>query len=151
MPGLLRLIGDDPARRGRAVDEIAHLLVRRYSFTSDVPPKVREAAARIICSAPAQVFRDFYPDLMAHDGFAALAALRDIPTLVMVGGHDLVTPLAHSEAIAMVLPSAELVVLPDTGHSLMVERPLSVNAALRRLLRRVTRPEPAPRELSAAV
>ncbi|WP_432924066.1 alpha/beta fold hydrolase [Microbispora sp. CA-135349] len=149
LPGLLRLLGDDPARRGRAVEEIVHLLVRRYSFTSDVPASVRDAAARVICSAPAQVFRDFYPALMAHNGFAALGALRDIPTLVMVGGADLVTPVAHSEAIAAALPSARLVVLPETGHSLMLERPGSVNSALGRLLRRVTRPEPALRELSA--
>ncbi|GLX03410.1 hypothetical protein [Microbispora sp. NBRC 16548] len=59
------------------------------------------------------------------------------------------TPVGHSEAIACALPSARLVVLPS-GHNLMLERPLGVNAALGRLLRLVTRPEPALRELSAA-
>lgn len=146
----IRLLGDDPARRGRhAVDEIVHLLVRHYSFTSQVPSSAREAAVRVICSAPAQVFRDFYPALMAYDGFAALAALREIPTLIMAGRDDLVTPIGHSEAIACALPSARLVVLPS-GHNLMLERPLGVNAALGRLLRLVTRPEPALRGLSAA-
>ncbi|WP_169980041.1 MULTISPECIES: alpha/beta fold hydrolase [unclassified Microbispora] len=150
VPALLRLLGDDPPRPGRhAVDEIVHLLVRRYSFTSQAPSDVREAAVRLICSAPAQVFRDFYPALMAYDGFAALAALREIPTLILAGGDDLVTPAGHSEAIARALPSARLVVLPETGHNLMLERPLSVNAALGRLLRLVARPEPALRELSA--
>ncbi|WP_182901472.1 alpha/beta fold hydrolase [Microbispora sp. H10830] len=150
VPALLRLLGDDPARHGRhAVDEIVHLLVRHYSFTSQVPSSVREAAVRVICSAPAQVFRDFYPALMAYDGFAALAALREIPTLIMAGRDDLVTPVGHSEAIACALPSARLVVLPS-GHNLMLERPLGVNAALGRLLRLVTRPQPALREVSAA-
>lgn len=143
VPGLLRLLGDGPDGRGRhALEAVVHLLVQRYSFASEMPPSVREAAARTICSAPAQVFKDFYPSLLAYDGFGALPALREVPTLIMVGGDDLVTPVAHSEAIATALPSAQLIVLPDTGHSVMLERPLSVNAALGRLLRRVTRPEP---------
>ncbi|MEU7877740.1 alpha/beta fold hydrolase [Microbispora bryophytorum] len=151
VPALLRLLGDDPARPGRpAVDEVVQLLVRRYSYASQVPSSVREAAVRVICSAPAQVFRDFYPALTAYDGFAALAALREIPILVMVGRDDLVTPVGHSEAIAGALSSARLVVLPKTGHNLMLERPLVVNTALGRLLRLVTRPGPALRELPAA-
>jgi len=38
------------------------------------------------------------------------------------------------------VPGAELVVLPDAGHLVMLERPQEVNAALRALVRRTTTP-----------
>ncbi|MGW5260828.1 alpha/beta fold hydrolase [Microbispora sp. NPDC004025] len=142
------------AGRGRhIVDALLRAMVLHYSFASAVPADVRLAATRIISSASVGVVRDFYPALMAHDEFAALAVLRAVPTLIMVGGDDLVTPAPHSAAIAAALPSAEFAVLPGTGHAAMLERPLSVNAALGRLVRRVprrgARPERSAREPAA--
>ena len=43
------------------------------------------------------------------------------PTLVTVGRHDWVTPVSSSEAIAGLLPHAELVIFENSGHSPQVE------------------------------
>ncbi|HVM09018.1 MAG TPA: alpha/beta hydrolase [Acidimicrobiales bacterium] len=46
----------------------------------------------------------------------------DVPTLVIVGEQD--TPfLGHSQRMAEAMPRAELVVLPDAGHSPQFENP----------------------------
>ncbi|MEN3534267.1 alpha/beta hydrolase [Microbispora sp. ZYX-F-249] len=145
--------GATAGRGHHTFDALLRALVLHYSFASAVPTEVRGAAARIIRSASVGVVRDFYPALMAHDEFAALAVLRAVPTLIMVGEGDLVTPAPHSAAIAAALPSAEFAVLPGTGHAVMLERPLSVNTALGRLMRRVpregARPERSAREPAA--
>jgi pimeloyl-ACP methyl ester carboxylesterase len=66
-----------------------------------------------------------------------LAPLRAIPTLVMVGEQDVLTPPSHSEAIASALPDARLVVVHGSGHMLLLEAPEVVTEALRSLIEQV--------------
>ena len=62
-----------------------------------------------------------------------------IPTIVVAGGHDLMTPIAHAERIETALPlSLGLRVDPDAGHMTPLESPQLVNAALRELAAAVT-------------
>lgn len=64
----------------------------------------------------------FRPTLEEHDRDAALAAFATIPTAVLVGTQDRLTPVASARRINRALPSAQLHVLPDAGHMLPVER-----------------------------
>jgi pimeloyl-ACP methyl ester carboxylesterase len=64
----------------------------------------------------------FRATLNAHERAAALATFADIPTAVLVGTKDRLTPVAASRRIHEALPSAELTVLPGAGHMLPVER-----------------------------
>jgi pimeloyl-ACP methyl ester carboxylesterase len=45
------------------------------------------------------------------------------PTLVLWGERDRITPVAHARVWETELPDAELVLVPDAGHSLPLERP----------------------------
>lgn len=49
-------------------------------------------------------------------------------------GDDVATVPAKARQIASVLPDAQLVVIPDAGHSSTVENPAAVNAAIPRFL-----------------
>jgi pimeloyl-ACP methyl ester carboxylesterase len=80
------------------------------------------------------VVSDFYPTLMAHDGALGLMNLRECRVLVVGAGHDALTPLSHSEAIAAALPDAELIVVEDGGHLLMLEHPDAVTKPLSALV-----------------
>jgi pimeloyl-ACP methyl ester carboxylesterase len=62
----------------------------------------------------------------------------------MVGDRDRLTPTDHSRAIMERLPDAEFVVVPSTGHMVMLERPSLVNLHLRTLCNRVLRSINAP-------
>lgn len=139
-PGLLRVMGSqaDLVERGRrATADLFTGLVKRYSFGSDdVDPPVARFAERLIESTPIDVVAEFYPAFTAHEKGEALAVLDGLPALVLAGEKDLLTPSAHSEEIAERLPGAELVVLPDTGHLVLFERPDTVNAALAALIAR---------------
>jgi 3-oxoadipate enol-lactonase len=62
----------------------------------------------------------------------ATALLRDInvPTLVMVGEEDGVTPPSESEQMRAQLGNAHLVRIPEAGHLACMENPMAFNAAL---------------------
>ncbi len=75
-------------------------------------------------------------DLAACNAFrAAPDAVRalTIPTLVMAGKRDRMTPLKATRALAAEIPGAQLVVL-DVGHSMMSEAPRATLEALRDFL-----------------
>jgi pimeloyl-ACP methyl ester carboxylesterase len=68
------------------------------------------------------------------DSHADLARVR-VPTLVMCGRQDPVTPLADHEAMAACVPGAQLQVIESCGHLSTIEQPDAVTAALTRWLR----------------
>lgn len=51
----------------------------------------------------------------------------DVPTLVVVGNQDILTPRGDSEEIAELIPDAELVVISGAAHGLMVEHATTYN------------------------
>ena len=127
-------------RTRRIGSDIAWLLTRRYSFGSpDVSPALVEYVGQMIAATPVDVLADFYPALVGYDKLAALPVLRPIPTLIMVGDKDLLTPVEHSRAMAAELPDAELVVVAGAGHLAMMERDALVNLHLRAFLHRAAR------------
>ena len=48
-----------------------------------------------------------------------------VPTLVLVGEEDVVTPPAEAQAMADAIPGARLDVIPDAGHLAPYENPPS--------------------------
>ncbi|XVQ86588.1 alpha/beta fold hydrolase [Microbispora siamensis] len=94
-----------------------------------------------------EVMAGFFRDFRVHDKFAALKALRQTRTLVMVGERDRLTPLAHSLRIAEALPDARFVRIPGAGHMIGFERPGLVRRELTGLIERAvpgSAPGPAP-------
>jgi len=79
----------------------------------------------------------------ALEGMARRADRTDIlasitvPTLVMVGEDDQVTPLEVAGHMAELIPNAELVVIPAAGHLPPIETPEAVNDTLRGFWERV--------------
>jgi len=60
---------------------------------------------------------------------AMLATLK-VPTLVISGAADLATPPSIARIIAAKIPNAELVVAPESGHSIYWEEPEVFNRAV---------------------
>ncbi|MEU9094646.1 alpha/beta fold hydrolase [Streptomyces sp. NPDC087901] len=138
LPGVLKALGSQAelVERGRrATADLFAGLIKRYSFGSrDVDPAVERFAERLIESTPIDVVAEFYPAFAEHDKSNALPLFRDVPVLILAGDKDLVTPSSHSEAIADQLPDAELVIVPDAGHLVMLEHPETVTDRLADLL-----------------
>jgi pimeloyl-ACP methyl ester carboxylesterase len=68
---------------------------------------------------------------------ALLATLGGLPTLVMVGESDSVTPPETAKLMAQAIPGARLAVIPGAGHLSPVEQPDAVLTELREFLKAV--------------
>ncbi|MFD5230688.1 alpha/beta fold hydrolase [Streptomyces qaidamensis] len=140
LPGVLKALGQraELVEKGRrATADLFAGIIKRYSFASrDVDPAVARFAERMIESTPIDVVAEYYPAFNDHDKTEALVHFADLPVLVLAGVQDLVTPSEHSEAIADLLPDAELVLVPDAGHLVMLEHPEVVTDRLADLLTR---------------
>ena len=66
-----------------------------------------------------------------------------VPTLVMVGSQDILTPIGDSELLHELIEPAELVIVPSAAHGFMVEHAGSFNRVLRRFLDGVVADHPA--------
>jgi pimeloyl-ACP methyl ester carboxylesterase len=126
-------------RTRRIGSDLEQLMVKRYSYATDVPPELVRFTAAMIAATPIDVVSRFLPGFDDHDKAEALAALDGIEALVLSGADDLLTPLDHSEAIVRRLPGAEHVVVPDAGHMVMLEHPDVVDLYLGELLDRAAR------------
>lgn len=107
LAGLLpRLVA--PAARPESRDLLAAVAARQ-------PPAAVAGALRALAGRP-----DRTPDL---------AAVR-VPTVVIVGDEDAVTPPAAARVIAGGIPGASLVTIPGAGHMSALEAPGAFAAAL---------------------
>jgi pimeloyl-ACP methyl ester carboxylesterase len=61
-----------------------------------------------------------------------------VPTLVLVGSQDILTPQADSEEIAELIPDAELAIVQGGAHGFMVEHFGAFNKLVLEFLERVT-------------
>ena len=75
-------------------------------------------------------------DFQAVNAFDVRARLSEIrtPTLVIVGEHDVMTPVKYAGYLQQHIPNAELVVVPGAGHMAMIERPAAVSVAIEQFL-----------------
>jgi pimeloyl-ACP methyl ester carboxylesterase len=70
------------------------------------------------------------------DMIGLLPTIR-VPTLIIVGEHDVISPPAEMKSIAEAISGAVFAVIPDAGHMTTMERPEAVNAALVRFVKLV--------------
>ena len=69
------------------------------------------------------------------DSIGDLATI-DVPTAVIVGEADAITPLANAKTMYDAIPGATLSVIPDAGHLANLEAPEAFERAIRDWLRR---------------
>jgi pimeloyl-ACP methyl ester carboxylesterase len=126
--------------RGRgAARSVLSPILQAASFGDEkVSPTVVAFTEKMMHDTPIETLVEFLHALEVHDETAALTTLAKVPTVIACGGHDLLTPLANSEAMAAVLPKSELVVAPGAGHMVQLEQPEIINEALVHLVERAT-------------
>jgi len=75
----------------------------------------------------------------SHQELVELLPTIEVPTLVMVGNQDILTPRGDSEDLAATIPTAELVVISGAAHGFMVEHASTFNRVLLEFLGRAER------------
>ncbi|MGV9560624.1 alpha/beta fold hydrolase [Streptomyces sp. NPDC003401] len=116
------------------VTPLARRILRYATMGAGSAPHMVEACARIVHACPRRVRHAWSNVLDLLDLDHAVRELR-VPTAVIVGSADRMTPPVHAHRLAEALPvCAGLTVLPGVGHMTPVEAPEAVTGAIRDLV-----------------
>ncbi len=122
----------------RFSNPLTHALIRYVAFGPTASPAQIAFYERMLIASPPDARASIGIALSELELYDALPRLT-VPTLVLAGERDRLTPPSHARRIAEMLPQLErLIVLPDTGHMAPLERPREVTVALVALAGRVT-------------
>lgn len=106
-------------------NDLAFLLAR-ITFGQESSPRKVAFTGKLTSEVPVRVSAGLMLEIVRFDAVDVLPSIR-LPTTVVVGGHDLMTPPSQAGYLASHIEGAELVVLPGCGHMLMLERPEDLN------------------------
>lgn len=136
------------SRAFRALGRTARVAERAYSSSSDLSYLITRDVGLNHGASPAQVafveqlILDCPTDVMAALGpmFTSLdlrdaARLLKVPTIVMVGSKDRLTPPAQARKLADLLVDSRLIEIPDVGHTSFLEAHEAVNQHIRSFAR----------------
>jgi pimeloyl-ACP methyl ester carboxylesterase len=125
MPRILELLRDQPPA-GRS-------LVASLAYSPATLPGTVTHADRLLAETPPPVV---FADFVACDRFDVRERLPTlaVPTLVIVGRDDRLTPPKLAAALTAAIGGAHLAEVPDAGHYPQLEQPAAVNALVRSFL-----------------
>jgi pimeloyl-ACP methyl ester carboxylesterase len=149
VPGLPSAVGGELAQRlvavlgrgHRTVDgvrrighSIALVATDELAFGDGVPASYVEFVDEMLSATPFEVVAEFFPTFSTLDKFAAVAALSAVPTSIVCGTEDKLTPIGHSRKLHVEIAGSTLVECEGAGHMVIMERHEEVDAELDRLL-----------------
>jgi pimeloyl-ACP methyl ester carboxylesterase len=133
-----RLAGRAPASRLRARvmarrSGLAFLVAEASNFGPHASPSLIDHVVSVAAEARPEVWSRLMASLMDMNLTEALTNIA-VPSLVIVGDVDRLTPPLAAEAMARRLPDPKVVVLEGAGHCAMLERHAQFNAVVERFL-----------------
>lgn len=114
----------NPATLPHALQAIAEM-----AFSPVVEPRVKQLAMQRMAATRSTVLNGDFIACNQFDVMDRLAKIR-VPTLVVCGADDHMTPLRYSEHLVSSIKRAELIIVPDAGHMVMIEKPKEVASAI---------------------
>jgi pimeloyl-ACP methyl ester carboxylesterase len=141
-PAVPMAVSEDLLAAAERNDHIAYELINGWSFAAGSQLGGNQVPGMWMVGNSMRLMercRDgvLWTDLTAcnryANGLAAAARVR-CPTLVIMGARDIMAPPRNAQALIAALDGVQSVTLPETGHSLMAERPDAVLDALRTFL-----------------
>lgn len=132
---------ENKVKRAAAID-----FVRANGVDAFLGPFLKEAVAEASAleflrrvaskSSPEAVMACLAALAARPDAVPGLSKIK-VPTAVLVGSQDKITPLPLSEAMRSRIPGAELHIIPDAGHFSNAENPEAFNERLVSFLKRL--------------
>jgi 3-oxoadipate enol-lactonase len=112
------------------------MLARLFApATCQRQPQLIEATRQVLLAATPQAVAAASRGMAERPDSRVLLETIDIPTLVLCGVEDAISPVAEMRGMASRIRGARFVEIPDAGHMSPLENPRAVNAAFRDFLR----------------
>lgn len=102
--------------------------------TRDRRPDIFDAVHRMMAQAPAAGIIGGLEAMLHRPDSTATCGTIDVPTLVVVGDEDAVTPPKEARRLHEAIPGSRLEVLQQAGHLSNVERPAAFNTVVSEFL-----------------
>lgn len=93
-------------------------------------PALVQAVHHMLASAPTEGAIGALEAMMARPDSTSLLSDIDVPTLVVVGEDDALTPVAEAEAMHAAIRGSRLEIIAGAGHLANFERPAAFNQVL---------------------
>jgi pimeloyl-ACP methyl ester carboxylesterase len=112
-------------------------LIIELAFSNKAPSEIRKRAAKEMMKIPPEVITG---DLEACVKFDVMSRLKEIklPTLIICGLEDRVTPVKYSEYLKNNVPNSKLETIANAGHMVMLEKPEEFNGRLETFIKELT-------------
>ena len=107
--------------------------VTKYAWARGTPDSLIEIGREQMNESSPQVLRGDYVACNTFDVRERLSQIH-VPTLVIAGSVDMMTPYKFGQFLADNIPGAQLVVIEGGGHMMMLEQPGLVTTAVTRFL-----------------
>ncbi len=112
-------------------DRLLPILIHEERLTDVVlTDRVKRMAEQIGAAA----FHRQQKAIMSRSDSRSYFAEYDLPTLILCGRQDALTPVTLHEEMAELIPGAKLAIIEDSGHLSTMERPQAATALLRHWL-----------------
>ena len=108
-------------------------LMATWAHGEHVDPNMHRLYVRRLRELDPQITHDDFAACNAFDRMADVSRIA-LPTLILCGDGDRMTPVKYSQHLAAQIAGAQLVVVPDAGHMVMLEQPAAVAEAAARFL-----------------
>jgi pimeloyl-ACP methyl ester carboxylesterase len=120
-------------------------MINENCFSADAPPRLKELSRQSMLNMRPSVLLGDFIACEQFDISGQLGEIR-VPTLIMCGREDKMTPLKYSESLRDSIAGAQLQVVNDSGHMVMAEQPVLVAEELAQFVEtlapRLKRPAP---------
>ena len=122
----------EPLEKGLTPADIAPGVVEVLAGRN-APEAIRAKLRASISALRAEPYKQALHAIVTTDFRSTLPKIT-VPTLVIVGDEDVVTPPPASDFLVKNIPGASLVTIPQAGHLTNIEKPEAFRAALRPFL-----------------
>lgn len=102
--------------------------------TQEKHPDIYDAANNLMAVAPADGVIAALRAMKDRPDSTPILSTIDVPTLILVGDEDVVTPVAEARAMHASIAGSRLEVLAGVGHLSSLERPAAFNTVLAEFL-----------------
>jgi pimeloyl-ACP methyl ester carboxylesterase len=116
-----------------ASSDLSYVMTRWWALGPKSRPEVVDFTEQLVLDSDPDIIAGLTEAILGVDEDVGLAGLT-VPTRIVVGGHDRLTPTSLARRMVARAANAELLELPDAGHMTPLEAPVQVNAVLEELL-----------------
>lgn len=138
--GLSKRAGQIAQARNEGATAVANGLIQGVvgKTTREKQPDTYDAVHRMMAQAPVEGIVGAIEAMMNRPDSTPLLASIDVPTLVVVGDEDVLTPVKEARAMHQQIRGSRLEVIAQAGHLACLERPAAFNHVLTEFLGALT-------------